>query len=112
VSEIVSPGFCAHLPWRGLSAAPSRAGKPRRFEGKTPLKDLKIIRKRQGFPAPRWRGAQSASRETCAKARRHDLRHDLCRCSHMFRTRRALCKRACAASALDGTTATRQRRSK
>jgi len=26
VSEIVSPGFCAHLPWCGLSAVPSRSG--------------------------------------------------------------------------------------
>jgi len=25
VSEIVSPGFCARLPWCGLSAAPTRS---------------------------------------------------------------------------------------
>jgi len=29
--------------------------------------------KRRGLPAPRWRGAHSASQQKCAKARRHDL---------------------------------------
>jgi len=106
VSEIVSPGFCVWLPWRGMGAAPSRAGKPRRFEGKTPLKSSKNIRKRRGFPAPRWRGAHSVSRQLCAKAKRHGLRHALCRRSHMFRTRRASRKRACAASSRDGVKGT------
>jgi len=45
------------------------------------------------FPAPRRRGAHSASRQTYAKARRHDLKHALCRRCHMFRTRRASPKR-------------------
>jgi len=62
--KIVSPRFCAFRPRRRVSAAPSRCA---RKPVKTPLKKKKEKnQKRRGLHAPRWRGAHSGSRHTCA----------------------------------------------
>ena len=56
-----------------MGAAPSRSGK-------TPVAFCGVFRlKRRGLPAPRWRGAHSASRQRCAKARSHALEQEPCR---------------------------------
>ena len=103
VSKIVSPRFCSFRPRRRVSAAPSRCA---RKPVKTPLKKQIENQKRQGLHAPRWRGAHSGSRHTCAAPSWHGPNTTwVCRRSQILRIYWAVSTHACATSSRDGATA-------